>query len=139
MLSTSGEINQTRVVRADMKAALSSLIALTLLFLLQESYALPLYLRMLFDEQHHQFHLVPALLLQVSIVVDQLRLFVQRWGENVDREAFIKHLEAVSDPDGSKPVEAAECWKQMLECDILVLPSVLLMSKIANANEWSAA
>lgn len=108
-----------------------------------ESSALPLYLQHVFGEKHELFQMVTMPLALLEGVLDCIHLFLGSATQETSMEALfeqycLRELEKEKVSRRKKTVQALTAvWEQLLECDVCVLPSVLLMSKKHTANEWS--
>ena len=109
-----------------------------------ESSALPLYLQHVFGEKRELFQMVTMPLALLEGVLDCIHLFLGSATQEASMEALfeehcLRELEKETGSRRKKTVQALTAvWKQLLECDVCVLPSVLLMSKKHTANEWSS-
>lgn len=106
-----------------------------------ESSALPLYLQHVFGEKRELFEMVTLPLALIERLIDCLHLHLGSASQDTGlKKAFERYCRGVVH-DEEKAMEAVQAltavWEQLLECDVCVLPSVLLMSKKHTANEWS--
>jgi len=113
-----------------------------------ESSALPLYLQYSLGEKHQLFETMTLPLPLVEELLDRMHEYFSLPAPSTTLEDYIQsYYEARScDPSTSfkkqKRVRrtggaVADVWRQLLECDVCVLPSVLLMNKSHTANKWS--
>jgi hypothetical protein len=122
-------------------------------YCLVEAHALPFHLQQIFADHFGLFEIVTIPLRLLELMIDALHVWSEQReaGKDGGLDFGCYLVEVIYEEERRKwkggTKEEAAClkemaavlhvWQQLLECDICVLPSVLLMDKRHTANEWS--
>lgn len=87
-----------------------------------ESHAVPFYLEHIFDRQNNCFALCPV---SLSILQQLLLEMHSSSDDSIESSAFVQRNPTLR-----------KAWALLLDCEILCLPSVLLLSNACTVPEW---